>query len=58
MEGIEDADPRGGSGARSGGHELERREWRLVGRWLVFLFAISLISISVIALTLAALPLR
>ncbi len=36
----------------------DRREWRLVERWLVFLFVLSVIGISTLALAIAALPLR
>jgi hypothetical protein len=38
--------------------EGDRREWRLVERWLVFLFVMSVIGISTLALAIAALPLR
>ncbi|MEY5060483.1 MAG: hypothetical protein RIS45_404 [Planctomycetota bacterium] len=38
--------------------EGDRREWRLVERWLVFLFVMSVIAISTLALAIAALPLR
>lgn len=34
----------------------ERREWRLVERWLVFLFVMSVVGIGMLALAIAALP--
>ena len=58
MEGIVDLDSSGVRTARERGVESPRREWRLVERWLVFLFVMSVVTISLLAVTIAALPVR
>ena len=58
MEGIVDLEPLGARTARERGVESPRREWRLVERWLVFLFVMSVVAISLLAVTIAALPVR
>ena len=34
------------------------REWRLVGRWLAFLFGVALLGLSILALGFAAFVIR
>ncbi|MEI7878083.1 MAG: hypothetical protein WCI96_09155 [Planctomycetota bacterium] len=58
MEGIVDLESSGARSARERGVESPRREWRLVERWLVFLFVMSVVTISLLAVTIAALPVR
>lgn len=57
MEGLTDTDI-ASSRSRRGSSSAGFGEWRLVERWLVFFFLISVASISLLALTIAALPKR
>jgi hypothetical protein len=58
MEGIDELEPRLARATRAGAFDPPQREWRLVERWLVFLFVMSVLVISGLALAIAALPLR
>lgn len=58
MEGIVEEEPRARRSARLAGFQGEQREWRLVERWLLFFFVVSVLCISMLALTIAALPMR
>jgi hypothetical protein len=58
MEGIDELEPRLARATRAGDFDPPQREWRLVERWLVFLFVMSVLVISGLALAIAALPLR
>jgi hypothetical protein len=58
MEGIDDETPSARTRLRMSSLEPEMREWRLVERWLVFFFAVSVIAISVVALGFAAFVVR
>jgi hypothetical protein len=58
MEGIDELEPRLARAMRAGDFDPPQREWRLVERWLVFLFVMSVLVISGLALAIAALPLR
>jgi len=57
MEGLDQLERRSDRHARFV-LEGDRREWRLVERWLLFLFVMSVVGISTLALAIAALPLR
>ena len=57
MEGIVEPEVRSARASR-GGFGGEPREWRLVERWLLFFFVVSVVGIGMLALTIAALPLR
>lgn len=56
MEGLDEAEPATHRRHRAGASVEPTREWRLVERWLVFLFLASMVAISLLALTIAALP--
>jgi len=56
MEGLDEAEPTARRRAHAGASSEPTREWRLVERWLVFLFLASMLAISMLALTIAALP--
>lgn len=58
MEGIEVTTPRAATRPRVSELEASGREWRLVERWLVFLFGAAIIGISVLALGAAAFIVR
>ncbi|RLS93044.1 MAG: hypothetical protein DWI10_04620 [Planctomycetota bacterium] len=58
MEGIEATTPRAATRPRVSELEASGREWRLVERWLVFLFGAAIIGISVLALGAAAFIVR
>ena len=57
MEGLDQLERRSDRAMRVVA-EGDRREWRLVERWLLFLFVMSVVGISMLALAIAALPLR
>jgi hypothetical protein len=57
MEGLTATDI-ASSRSKRGSSSAGFGEWRLVERWLVFFFLISVASISLLALTIAALPKR
>lgn len=54
MEGIDQLEPRAARLARAQVQEPPAREWRLVERWLLFLFGMVSVGIAVLALGLAA----
>jgi hypothetical protein len=54
MEGIEDSDDLFRRSRRADRGEPIEREWRLVERWLAFLFGVTIVGIAVIALGFAA----
>lgn len=56
MEGLGEAEMASNGRRRAGVATEPQREWRLVERWLVFLFVASVVAISMLALTIAALP--
>jgi hypothetical protein len=58
MEGIDQLEPSMSRAVREGAFEPPQREWRLVERWLVFLFVMTVLVLSSLALAIAALPLR
>ncbi len=56
MEGLGEPEMASNRRSRAGVATEPQREWRLVERWLVFLFVASVVAISMLALTIAALP--
>lgn len=54
MEGIDQLEPSSRRRAMLAASEPPAREWRLVERWLLFLFGVLAIGISVFALGMAA----
>jgi hypothetical protein len=57
MEGLEDPSSRR-SLARARAFSEPPREWRLVERWLVFIFLLSVAAVSLLAIAIATVPLR
>ena len=57
MEGLEDTSARR-SLARARAFGEPTREWRLVERWLVFVFLLSVAAVSMLAIAIATVPLR
>ena len=57
MEGLEDPGSRR-SLARARAFNDPPREWRLVERWLVFIFLLSVAAVSMLAIAIATVPLR
>lgn len=55
MEGIDQLEPAAKRRALLVSSDPPAREWRLVERWLLFLFGVIAIGISVFALGMAAL---
>jgi hypothetical protein len=54
MEGIDQLEPAVKRHAALAASEPPAREWRLVERWLLFLFGVLAIGVSVFALGMAA----
>jgi len=57
MEGLEPG-AGGRSLARARAFNEPPREWRLVERWLVFVFLLSVAAVSMLAIAIATMPLR
>lgn len=58
MEGLDLEQPSVARAARRHAFEPVAGEWRLVERWLVFLFAAMVVGLAVLALGVAALAVR
>jgi hypothetical protein len=58
MEGIETPVARSAHMAQLRSRDPHVREWRLVERWLLFVFGISVIGITILALGFAAFVVR
>lgn len=58
MEGLDDSDPGTAQRLARFAADPETREWRLVERWLVFVFGVVLVGISIVALGFAAFVVR
>lgn len=58
MEGIDTLEPAHARAARASAMMARPREWRLVERWLIFMFLMCVIGMSMLAVAIAAMPTR
>ncbi|MEY3021231.1 MAG: hypothetical protein RIS86_427 [Planctomycetota bacterium] len=58
MEGLDLEEPAIARAARRQAFEPAAREWRLVERWLVFLFTATVVGLAMLALGVAAIAVR